>query len=89
MSHSGFVRLERAVVKLVEVQERLRAERKGFEAELERRDQRVRELEEALLDSGQRRQDAKKAIEGLIERLNQIESEVMSDVVPTAVARGK
>lgn len=85
----GFVRLERAVVKLVEVQERLRAERKGFEAELERRDQRVRELEEALLDSGQRRQDAKKAIEGLIERLNQIESEVMSDAVPTAVARGK
>lgn len=85
----GFVRLERAVVKLVEVQDRLRAECKGLQAELERRDQRVRELEEALLDSGQRRQDAKKAIEGLIERLDQIESEVMSDAVPTAVARGK
>lgn len=85
----GFVRLERAVVKLVEVQERMQAERKGLEAELERRDQRVRELEEALLDSGQRRQDAKKAIEGLIERLGQIESEVMSDAVPAAIARGK
>ena len=85
----GFVRLERAVSNLVEAEERLRVERKRLEMELEKRDQRVRELEEALLDSGQRRRDAIKAIDGLIERLDQIESEVMSDSAPAAVARGK
>ena len=85
----SFLRLERAVAKLVEDHERFLQDRESLRKELAQRDQRVREFEQELVQSGQRRMDAVKRIDALVARLDEIESEVMSDAAPVVAARGK
>ena len=85
----SFLRLERAVAKLVEDHERLLLDQDSLRKELAQRDQRVREFEQELLQAEQRRIDAVKRIDALIARLDEIESEVMSETPPAVAARGK
>jgi chromosome segregation ATPase len=65
-----FERLERAVRALVERGDRLQAENQGLRAKLSARDRRIRRLDEKLLETNQRRQDALKRIDNLIAQLD-------------------
>nr|ADI22022.1 hypothetical protein [uncultured myxobacterium HF0200_01L06] len=85
----SFLRLERAVAKLVEEHERLLLDQTKLRNELAERDQRVAQFEKELLEAGQRRVDAAKRIDALIARLDEIESEVMAEATPVVAARGK
>lgn len=67
-------RLERAVQALVESHDRLRREGLTLRAEVARKERRVRELEEQLLDSNQRRQEAGKRIDELISQLDHLDA---------------
>jgi chromosome segregation ATPase len=74
-----FERLERAVTALVERGDRLQAENHGLRAKLSERDRRVRRLDEKLLETNQRRQDALKRIDNLIAQLDQLDERLAGD----------
>ena len=67
-------RLERVVQALVESHERLRREAGALRADATRKERRIRELEEQLLDSNQRRQEAGKRIDELISQLDHLDA---------------
>lgn len=67
-------RLERAVQALVESHERLQREAGALRANAAEKERRIRELEEQLLDSNQRRQEAGKRIDELISQLDHLDA---------------
>jgi len=86
---NGFLRLERAVAKLAE-DRALLVDRIGrLRGEVDKRDVRVRDLESELKRSREQREEAAERIDALIARLDEIESEVMAEPLPTAAVRGK
>lgn len=68
------MRLEEAVARLVDVQARLIDERRELRRALEVRDQRIRLLEESVLQHNQTKRDVAKRIDDLIARLDRIET---------------
>jgi len=86
---NGFLRLERAVAKLVE-DRALLVDRVGrLRSEVDERDARVHDLESELESSRKQREEVAGRIDALIARLDEIESEVMAEPVPTAAVQGK
>ena len=86
---NGFLRLERAVAKLVE-DRALLVDRVGrLRSEVDERDARVADLESELERSRKQREEATGRIDALISRLDEIESEVMAEPLPTAAVQGK
>lgn len=69
-------RLERVVTLLVEDQQRLRRELAAVRGALDDREQRIRRLEEQLLQANQRRQDTGKRIDELISQLDQLDAQL-------------
>ena len=67
-------RLERAVQALVQSHERLQREAGVLRAAAAEKERRIRELEEQLLDSNQRRQEAGKRIDELISQLDHLDA---------------
>jgi septal ring factor EnvC (AmiA/AmiB activator) len=66
--------LEGVVQALVESHERLKREGGALRADVARKERRIRELEEQLLDSNQRRQEAAKRIDELISQLDHLDA---------------
>lgn len=77
------------MTKLAEDRELMLEQMQRLRNEIEERDRRARDLEAELGESRRRRADAVKRIDGLISRLDEIESEVIAAPHPTAAARGK
>lgn len=73
-----FGRLERAVSKLVKQHERAVRRNGQLVEEMERRDQRIRVLEEELLASNQCRLDVVKRIDELIAQIDQLDVQLQS-----------
>lgn len=73
-----FSRLERAVRKLAKQHERAVRRNGELVAQLERRDQRIRALEEDLLASNQCRLDVVKRIDELIAQIDQLDLQLQS-----------
>lgn len=82
-----FDRLEAAVKTLAESRGELLAETEKLRALLEEQTQRIQILDERLLESNQRRQDAIKRIDDLVARLDQIDAEFASEVERTGRER--
>ena len=73
-----FERLERAVVALVGRHEKLRSENAALRRDLFEREQRIRNLDEQLLEANQRRQDVGKHIDELIAQIDQLDAQFES-----------
>ena len=73
-----FKRLERAVVALVGRHEKLRSENAALRRDLLEREQRIRHLDEQLLETNQRRQDVGKHIDELIAQIDQLDAQFES-----------
>ena len=69
-----FERLERAVAALVEQHERMQKSTRELRTGIRERDERIRRLEEELLEANQRRKDVGKRIDELIGQIDQIEA---------------
>jgi len=69
-----FSRLEQAVELLVRQHEELQAENDKLCRELEEREARLRSLDESIREANQRRQDAVKRIDELIEHLERVDA---------------
>ena len=82
-----FDRLETAVKALAESRGELRAENDRLRAQLEDQAQRIQILDERLLESNQRRQDAVRRIDALVARLDQLDAEFASEVEGTERGR--
>ena len=74
----NFARLERAVAALVDCHERLRSENVALRHDLLEREQRIRNLDEELLEANQRRQDVGKRIDELIAQIDQLDAQFES-----------
>jgi septal ring factor EnvC (AmiA/AmiB activator) len=70
-----FERLERAVDALVRRHEGIRKENAALRRDLLDREQRIRRLDEQLLEANQRRKDVGKRIEELIAQLDQLDAQ--------------
>ena len=82
-----FDRLETAVKALAESRGELRAENDKLRAQLEEQAQRIQILDERLLESNQRRQDAVRRVDALVARLDQLDAEFASEVEGTGRGR--
>ena len=71
-------RLERAVSVLAESHAKLQDENTALRGELEDRALRMRTLDEQLIQSNQRRQDAVKRIDELIAQMDQLDTQLES-----------
>jgi septal ring factor EnvC (AmiA/AmiB activator) len=69
-------RLERALQALVASHQRLQRENSDLRAHAHGTEQRVRELEEQLLDANQRRQEVGKRVDELISQLDHLDAEL-------------
>ena len=65
----------------MESHERLRREAGSLRADVAKKERRVRELEEQLLDSNQRRQEAAKRIDELISQLDHLDARLAQNEV--------
>jgi septal ring factor EnvC (AmiA/AmiB activator) len=83
------VRLERAVRRLAENRIALSDRVSGLDADIEKRNARIRELEAELRESARLREEVAKRIDDLMARLDQIEADVLAEPVPVAIGRGK
>ena len=61
----------------------------GLDLEIEKRNARIRDLESELRESTRLREEVAKRIDGLMARLDEIETEVLAEPVPVAIGRGK
>lgn len=86
---NGFLRLERAVTKLVEDRIHLSEKIRALRAEVDQRDVRMREIEAEMGRSAKRRDKAVKKVDALIARLDEIESEVMAEPLSATAVQGK
>jgi septal ring factor EnvC (AmiA/AmiB activator) len=73
-----FERLERAVAALVGRHEHLRDENAALRRDLSEKEQRIRHLDEQLLEANQRRQDVGKHIDELIAQIDQLDAQFES-----------
>jgi septal ring factor EnvC (AmiA/AmiB activator) len=73
-----FERLDRALGALVGRQEQLLSENAKLRLELRERDQRLRHLDEQILEANQRRQDVGKHIDELIAQIDQLDAQFES-----------
>ena len=69
-------RLERAIRALAASHRRIARENGALRAEDEKKERRIRELDEQLLDANQRRQEASKRIEELISQLDHLDAQL-------------
>ena len=69
-----YARLDRAIESLLDDHERLRAENRSLRTLVGEREAKLAKLEESLLASNQKRQDAIKRIDELVSRLEQIDA---------------
>lgn len=83
------MRLERAVRRLAENRIALSDRVAGLDADIEKRNARIRELEAELRESARLREEVAKRIDDLMARLDQIEADVLAEPVPVAIGRGK
>ena len=74
----GFDRLERAVAALVEQHERMQEDNGELRRELDEKVERLRALEEQLLEANQRRKDVAKRVDDLIAQLDQLDTQIGS-----------
>jgi septal ring factor EnvC (AmiA/AmiB activator) len=74
----GFDRLERAVAALVEQHERMQKENGELRRDLAEKTDRLRALEEQLLEANQRRKDVAKRVDDLIAQLDQLDAQLGS-----------
>ena len=86
---NGFLRLERAVAKLVEDRAVLLDRIGRLRNEVDEREARVQDLESELDRSRKQREEAAGRIDALIARLDEIESEVLAEPLPAAAVQGK
>ena len=77
-----FERLERSIEHLLEDHERLTAEREALLEELIEREQRIAALESKLGSEGKRRVSAIESVDRILERLEQLESNVVEVAAP-------
>lgn len=82
-----FSRLEQAVELLVRQHEELQAENEKLASELEDREARLRSLDEQILVANEKRQDAVKRIDALIEQLERVDAAF--DAEPDAAGSGE
>ena len=83
------MRLERAVRRLAENRIALSDRVSGLDADIEKRNARIRELEAELRESARLREEVAKRIDDLMARLDPIEADVLAEPVPVAIGRGK
>lgn len=75
-SERGFDRLEQAVAALVDGYQQALARTEELRAEIDEKNQRIRQLETKVLDVNQRRQDVTKRIDELIAQLDQLDAQL-------------
>jgi len=82
-SHYDFERLERSIEHLLKDHERLTAEREALLEELIDRERRIAALESKLASEGERRVSAIESVDQILERLDQLESDVVEGAAPS------